>query len=58
MSSNICCSYYTHIYAYIERVRLLELLAIAITEEKGMKGIKIGSKYVKLLTYRWHHSIL
>lgn len=37
---------------------MLELLAIAITEKKGIKGIKIESKYVKLLTFRWHNFVL
>lgn len=37
---------------------MLELLAIAITEKKSIKGIKIESKYAKLLTFRWHNFVL
>ena len=38
--------------------RVLEVLAIAIREEKEIKGIQIGKEIVKILTaYRWHDTI-
>ena len=37
---------------------ILEILAIAIRQEKEIKGIEIGKEEVKLVTiYRWHDNI-
>ena len=33
---------------------VLEVLAIAIREEKEIKGIQIGKEEVKLIVCRWH----